>query len=35
MKNKKLEFIVSASNEESFKRTLQIIYSYIANNKDM
>ena len=35
MKNKNLEFIVSASNEESFKRTLQIIYSYLANNKDI
>ena len=35
MKNKNLEFIVAASNEESFERTLQIIYSYIANNKDI
>ena len=35
MKNKNLEFIVSASNEESFKRTLQIIYGFIANNEDV
>ena len=35
MKNKNLEFIVSESNVESFNRTLQIIFGFLANNNDV